>query len=95
MTTTRIFGTKTEYSTGEIAKLCHVAPATVVKWCTKGLLKHYRIGTGQYKYRRVTAIALREFLLASNIIDDELSAWLAANQPAPKPLYPAKEEDND
>lgn len=30
-------------TTGDIARICKVAPRTASKWCDRGLLKHYRI----------------------------------------------------
>ncbi len=36
---------KLSLTTGEVAKICDVAPRTVSKWCDSGRLKHYRIPT--------------------------------------------------
>ena len=41
------------YSTGDIAKLCHVSMRTVGQWCDKGRLPHYRIpGSRDRRIRR-------------------------------------------
>lgn len=60
------------YTTGQIAKLCMVAPRTVAGWFDKGLLKGYRLpGTGQE--RRVPRANLLAFLTAYNMpIPNEL-----------------------
>jgi excisionase family DNA binding protein len=48
------------FTTGEIAKICSVAPRTVTKWCDAGMLRHYRIpGT---KHRRVLRDDLKQFM---------------------------------
>lgn len=50
------------YTTGEVARMCKVAPRTISKWCDGGLLKHYKIpGSAD---RRVTAAELVKFLKA-------------------------------
>jgi CheY-like chemotaxis protein len=52
------------YTTGGVAKLCRVAPRTVMKWCDSGDLPHARLpsrpGTGGD--RRITHEALVAFL---------------------------------
>lgn len=35
------------FTTGQVAKYCHVAPRTVSKWFDQGLLKGYRIPGSQ------------------------------------------------
>lgn len=51
---------KEVFSTGDIAKLCHVAPATVAKWVDSGQLRGYRIPGS--RDRRVQRDYLLEFL---------------------------------
>lgn len=52
------------YTTGEIAKICRVAPRTVSKWFDQGRMKGYRIpGSND---RRIPRKCLIEFLRAHN-----------------------------
>jgi excisionase family DNA binding protein len=46
-------------TTGQVAKLTHVAPRTVTKWCNGGMLKHYRV-PGRND-RRITRESLLDF----------------------------------
>ena len=48
------------FTTGQVAKLCNVAPRTVAKWFDSGLLKGYRIPGS--KDRRVPAPELVRFM---------------------------------
>lgn len=48
------------YTTGYIARLCHVTKRTVIKWIDGGKLKGYRIPGS--RHRRVPESSLREFL---------------------------------
>lgn len=47
------------FRTGQIAKICEVAPRTVVKWIDTGLLTGYRIPGGG---RRVERAVLEKFI---------------------------------
>jgi excisionase family DNA binding protein len=53
------------YTTGEIAKICGVAPRTVSKWFDSGRLKGYRIPGS--KDRRVTVADLDAFARENNL----------------------------
>lgn len=48
------------FTTGDVAKICKVAPRTVSKWCDSSRLKCYRIPGSQE--RRIPASYLRKFL---------------------------------
>jgi len=52
--------TKEVFRTGEVGKLCRVAPRTVSKWFDSGKLKGYRIPGGQD--RRIPRAELIRFL---------------------------------
>lgn len=61
---------KEVFTTGQIAKLCKVAPRTVSKWFDSGRLLGYRIpGSND---RRVPRKNLRRFLVANGMPTDEL-----------------------
>lgn len=47
------------FTTGQIAKICSVAPRTVAQWCDKGMLAYYRIPSSPD--RRITRAALIAF----------------------------------
>lgn len=53
---------KKVFTTGQIAKICKVAPRTVSKWCDTGRLNHYRIPGSMD--RRVPREELLKFLKA-------------------------------
>lgn len=53
------------YTTGQIARICSVAPLTVVKWIDKGHLKGYRLPGGTD--RRVTCEEFKKFLIAQDM----------------------------
>jgi len=48
------------FTTGEVAKVCSVAPRTVAKWCDQGRIKCFRIPGS--KDRRITEEWLIAFL---------------------------------
>lgn len=52
-------------TTGEVAKICNVAPRTVSKWFDSGTLKGYRIPGS--KDRRIPVAQLIKFMKAHNI----------------------------
>lgn len=53
------------YTTGQVARLCKVAPRTVSKWLDSGLMQGYRIpGSND---RRVTRSKLVDFLVKNNM----------------------------
>ena len=52
-------------TTGEVAKICNVAPRTVSKWFDSGSLKGYRIPGS--RDRRIPAAELVKFMKAHNI----------------------------
>lgn len=56
---------KKVFTTGQIAKICKVAPRTVSKWCDTGRLNHYRIPGSMD--RRVPREELLKFLKAHNM----------------------------
>lgn len=55
------------YTTGDVARLCHVTKRTVIKWIDGGKLKGYTIPGS--KHRRVSAGSLQEFMKAHRIPD--------------------------
>ena len=59
-------------TTGEVAKICNVAPRTVSKWFDSGQLKGYRIPGS--KDRRIPMNALMRFMKAHNIPMDGLQS---------------------
>ena len=59
-------------TTGEVAKICNVAPRTVSKWFDSGQLKGYRIPGS--KDRRIPMPALMRFMKAHNIPLDGLQS---------------------
>lgn len=52
-------------TTGQVARVCHVAPRTVSKWLDSGRLKGYRLPTGHDRGcdRRIYADSLYTFML--------------------------------
>ncbi len=63
---------KTVLTTGEVAKICNVAPRTVSKWFDSGQLRGYRIPGS--KDRRIPADQLIAFLRAHNMPLDGLES---------------------
>jgi excisionase family DNA binding protein len=65
---------KEVYTTGEVARICHVAPRTVSKWVDTGHLRGYRIPGS--RDRRIPAEHLLAFMRAHGIpetgLDDEV-----------------------
>ena len=59
-------------TTGEVARICNVAPRTVSKWFDRGQLKGYRIPGS--KDRRIPVNELIRFMKANNMPTDVLSA---------------------
>ncbi|MCC7387402.1 MAG: response regulator [Phycisphaerales bacterium] len=59
-------------TTGEVAKICNVAPRTVSKWFDSGSLKGYRIPGS--KDRRIPLGELRKFMKAHGIPLDGLNS---------------------
>lgn len=53
------------FTTGQIAKICSMAPRTVAQWCNKGLLPCYRIPGSPD--RRITRTALIAFFREYNL----------------------------
>ncbi len=53
------------FTTGQVAKICKVAPRTVTKWFDSGLLVGYRLPGGMD--RRIPEDSLREFLQRHNM----------------------------
>lgn len=43
-------------SIGQIAKLCHVAPRTVINWINSGKLKAYRIPVSKHRRAKVADV---------------------------------------
>ena len=52
-------------TTGDVARICHVAPRTVHKWFDTGLLKGYRIPGS--RDRRIPIAELKWFMEANNM----------------------------
>jgi len=59
-------------TTGDVAKICHVAPRTVSKWFDSGQLKGYRIPGS--KDRRIPVSELIRFMKIHNMPTDTLPA---------------------
>jgi hypothetical protein len=57
--------TATTYTTGQVARICDVAPQTAVKWFDRGLIRGYRIPGGQD--RRIPRANLIDFMKAHGI----------------------------
>ncbi|MHC4431676.1 MAG: helix-turn-helix domain-containing protein [Planctomycetota bacterium] len=57
-------------TTGDVAKICHVAPRTVSKWFDNGQLKGYRIPGS--KDRRIPVSELIRFMKVHNMPTEEL-----------------------
>ena len=52
-------------TTGDVAKICNVAPRTISKWFDKGLLNGYRIPGS--RDRRIPIAELAQFMAAHKI----------------------------
>ncbi|MBS3093584.1 helix-turn-helix domain-containing protein [Candidatus Pacearchaeota archaeon] len=64
------------YSTGDIAKLCKVAPKTVSRWIDEGYLRGYKIPGS--KERRVSPKHLKRFLCdheMAEVLEEEEFFW--------------------
>ncbi len=72
MTEQRHFGPNDVLTTGEVARICRVAPRTVSKWIDTGQLRGYRIPGS--KDRRIPIQQLVRFMRAHGIPLDELDA---------------------
>lgn len=77
------------YTTGQISKMCRVAPRTVAKWCDSGRLKSFRIPVS--RDRRVYETHLIEFLKEHEMPLDMIGAVttdeLAASAPVVESTY--------
>ena len=62
---------KNVLTTGDVAKICHVAPRTVSKWFDNGQLKGYRIPGS--KDRRIPVSELIRFMKVHNMPTPELA----------------------
>lgn len=62
---------KNVLTTGDVAKICHVAPRTVSKWFDNGQLKGYRIPGS--KDRRIPVSELIRFMKLHNMPTDSLA----------------------
>ena len=62
---------KNVLTTGDVAKICHVAPRTVSKWFDNGQLKGYRIPGS--KDRRIPLSELIRFMKVHNMPTSELA----------------------
>jgi len=69
-TTRQTANGKTVLTTGEVARICHVAPRTVTKWFDTGKLRGYRIPGS--RDRRIPMDELVAFMKAHNMPMDEL-----------------------
>jgi len=63
---------KNVLTTGDVARICHVAPRTVSKWFDNGQLKGYRIPGS--KDRRIPVNELIRFMKVHNMPADALAA---------------------
>lgn len=64
------------YTTGQVAKICQVAPRTVSKWVDGGLMRGYRV-PGDGKDRRVSEPDLIAFMTAHEIpLPPALRPWV-------------------
>ena len=63
---------KNVLTTGDVARICHVAPRTVSKWFDNGQLKGYRIPGS--KDRRIPVSELIRFMKMHNMPTDSLAA---------------------
>ena len=63
---------KVVYTTGEVARICHVAPRTVSKWVDNGQLRGYRIPGS--RDRRIPVDHLQAFMRAHGMPIDLLDA---------------------
>lgn len=65
------------FTTGQVAKMCRVAPRTVAKWCDSGKLPGYRLPGSQD--RRFERRAVVRFMMANGL---PVPAEMPASQPA-------------
>ncbi len=65
VSTNKIPKWKDVLTTGEVSKICHVAPRTVCKWFDSGQLRGYRIPSS--KGRRIPVSELIRFMKAHNM----------------------------
>ncbi len=63
---------KTVFTTGEVARICHVAPRTVSKWFDSGQLRGYRIPGS--RDRRIPLAELMRFMKAHGMPTDALNS---------------------
>lgn len=80
------------FTTGEVAKVCHVATHTVNRWVDTGAMRGYRL-PGTHKQRRVTRDALLAFLKEHGMPTGALenfSAVLLVGVPAAVELDPTR-----
>ncbi len=61
-------------TTGDVAKICHVAHRTVSKWFDSGLLKGYRLP--QSGDRRIQINELISFMKEHGMPTDQAEQWL-------------------
>ena len=61
---------KNVLTTGDVARICHVAPRTVSKWFDSGQLRGYRIPAS--RDRRIPVNELKKFMKENNIPTDSL-----------------------
>ncbi len=66
------------FTTGEVAKICKVAPRMVSRWCDSGRLKHYRIPGSQE--RRIPAEYLVDFFQKHGLDASDVRSEMAANE---------------
>ena len=59
-------------TTGQVSRICCVAPRTVCKWFDSGLLRGYRIPAG--RSRRIPVTELIRFMKANNMPTEKLCA---------------------
>ncbi len=86
---------KEVFTTGEVAKICHVAPRTVSKWFDTGQLRGYRIPGS--RDRRIPAPQLIAFMRAHGLpldgIDRGVIRVLLVDPDAPQELIEQLESD--
>ncbi|HUT61109.1 MAG TPA: helix-turn-helix domain-containing protein [Phycisphaerae bacterium] len=89
----RTFPKKDVLTTGEVAKICHVAPRTVSKWFDRGQLRGYRIPGS--RDRRIPMEQLVAFMRANGIpltgLDGGTRRILIVSEDVPAELMRAAE----
>ena len=70
MNANKIIKLKYVLTTGQVSRICHVAPRTVCRWFDRGQLRGYRIPGS--RDRRIPVTELARFMKAHNMGTDAL-----------------------